>query len=265
MQKNSFLKLNKKLNSSKQHWSIQIVVTVIALLAGLIGVVIYIVEFFVRREKKEVIHKGKKKMMYPQDLFLEKTLLQLIPNFVTPTHISFLRILMTPFTALLIVNGESFWIPVLVYLFVSFTDLIDGALARTRDMITELGAVIDPIADKVLFIFCALFLLPKFDNQILLTVLIFLELITMVISGLFIKRLSLSGRKFTANIFGKVKMNLQVLGVLFFLIANYRYSENLIVLGEIFLVSSVLFYLLSLGVFLIQLSNMKKKSVENIK
>ena len=65
------------------------------------------------------------------------------------------RILMVPVFvwALFQESGESIkWrlIALAIFLLASATDKLDGYLARSRNLITDLGKILDPIADKVL-------------------------------------------------------------------------------------------------------------------
>lgn len=69
-----------------------------------------------------------------------------IPNLVT-----ILRFLLVPPVAVLIVQGEYAW-ALLLFLIAGLSDGIDGFLARYFDWRTELGAVLDPLADKTLMI-----------------------------------------------------------------------------------------------------------------
>jgi CDP-diacylglycerol--glycerol-3-phosphate 3-phosphatidyltransferase len=66
-----------------------------------------------------------------------------------------LRLVLVPFfaTALFASNGHSHgWrvVACLIFVAASFTDLIDGDVARKRGLITEFGKLADPIADKAL-------------------------------------------------------------------------------------------------------------------
>lgn len=217
-------------------------ITLFAAVAAVVGLIAGIISFFIKREKKEVIHKGKKKLLYPQDLILEKTLLRLIPDFIKPTMISILRIILTPFAAYVIATGDNVFVPLGVYLLVSFTDMIDGALARTRDQITDIGKAIDPVADKLLFGFSAVFLLPEFGDKFLLSYLISLE-IFLVLASLIAYRWV---KVVASNIFGKIKMNLQVLGVGLYIIAKYTEHSEVVLIGKVILFTSSIFLLLSL-------------------
>lgn len=73
-----------------------------------------------------------------------------LPNFLT-----MLRLAMVPLFAylLLVDNGESTterWLAALVFVVASATDMADGAIARSRNLVTTFGKVADPIADKAL-------------------------------------------------------------------------------------------------------------------
>jgi CDP-diacylglycerol--glycerol-3-phosphate 3-phosphatidyltransferase len=81
---------------------------------------------------------------------------------MTPaTYITMLRLLLVPvFAVLAVYYAQSFedgvgnetirWWAVTVFAVAALTDLLDGFLARRFDERTNLGAVLDPIADKLL-------------------------------------------------------------------------------------------------------------------
>lgn len=67
-----------------------------------------------------------------------------IPNLLT-----FIRFLLIPFMAFFLFNNQL--IPALaIYITASITDVIDGLVARKFNMITALGKILDPMADKLL-------------------------------------------------------------------------------------------------------------------
>ena len=69
-----------------------------------------------------------------------------IPNFIT-----ILRILMVPVTVWLMISEEFGW-AFTVFLIAGISDGLDGYLARRLGEQTELGAYLDPIADKLLLV-----------------------------------------------------------------------------------------------------------------
>ena len=71
-----------------------------------------------------------------------------------PNVLSMLRLLLVPVFLLLIVQGR--YVAALVVLVIaSFTDLLDGFIARHFNQVTRLGQLLDPAADR-LYIFAAL-------------------------------------------------------------------------------------------------------------
>ena len=92
----------------------------------------------------------------------------------------------------------------------SFTDWLDGYLARTRNATTTFGIVMDPVADKILilgmlFVFSDIELLPMW----LVLINLFRELL---ISGIQAVQAA-EGRIIAANWMGKLKFCLQVVVV----------------------------------------------------
>ena len=72
-----------------------------------------------------------------------------IPNLLTIA-----RIAITPVIALLPVI-EGYWpklITFVIFLAAAISDVIDGHYARTRNQVTDLGKLLDPIADKLLLL-----------------------------------------------------------------------------------------------------------------
>ena len=68
-----------------------------------------------------------------------------------PNLISLLRLLCVPLTVWLIINNQvftAFW----VFVFASISDALDGFIAKRFNLQTELGAYLDPIADKALLV-----------------------------------------------------------------------------------------------------------------
>lgn len=64
-----------------------------------------------------------------------------------PNCLTFLRILMIPIVAVLFSRG-AYTAAALVFLLACLTDILDGYLARHLQKITEMGKLLDPLADK---------------------------------------------------------------------------------------------------------------------
>ena len=133
------------------------------------------------------------------DKILARTLLPLIPRSVTPNSITWFRFISIPFVGYLLATGN--YIPGLIlFFFSSFSDAIDGALARTRNQVTVWGQTYDPFADKLLIGVAVFILVSQFLNIYLTATIIGLEFF--FLSGLFIgseRREFLSKPKFQAR------------------------------------------------------------------
>lgn len=199
------------------------------------------------KKKKQVVVHGKKVQLYPQDIILSKTLLRLVPDYIMPTYFSIARIIFTPLAAYLIVYGKNLWMALVIYLLVSFTDTVDGALARTRNQITELGKVLDPIADKLLFLVSGALILPKFGATNLLIIILTMEGFAILLGYFFFRHKA----EMSANIYGKVKLVFQILGIVLFIIANYGGGEVWIEMGKLILICSIYLHACSLLKFLL--------------
>lgn len=65
-----------------------------------------------------------------------------------PNLISFIRIVIIPIFGVLFYKGELLW-ALLVLAISGFSDFIDGKIARKFNQVSELGKMLDPIADKL--------------------------------------------------------------------------------------------------------------------
>jgi len=71
---------------------------------------------------------------------------------LTPANqLTFLRMLLTPVLALLVLYDRMGW-ALAVFLLAALTDALDGLLARRSGQHTTLGAWLDPVADKLLIV-----------------------------------------------------------------------------------------------------------------
>ncbi len=176
------------------------------------------------------------------DKILRATVLRLIPKNVTPNQVTIFRFFTIPFILFLLFTEEFRW-GLLLFSISAFSDAVDGALARTRNMITEWGETFDPVADKILISSTALIILPKFFGFPLLFALIFME---MVLIGSAYYRIHTKKVRISANFWGKTKMVLQSVGLGLAFLGIIMGSQNLIVASEVSLYSSLVFAIISI-------------------
>ncbi len=179
------------------------------------------------------------------DKILVRTILPLIPRFITPNAVTWFRFITLPFVAyLLLVEDYKFG---LVLFFISaFSDAIDGALARTRGQVTEWGKTLDPLADKLLIGLATLILVSKFINIYLAVTIVLIELF--LIGGAYYRKYA-EGIPIEAEISGKAKMVLQSLGLLAILFSLVFNLPALIVVATYLLYLSIIFAIISLIVY----------------
>ena len=77
-----------------------------------------------------------------------------VPNLNVANVLTFIRLLLVPVFAFLLPNSQddalTRWLVTFVFVIAAVTDLIDGYLARRLRLITTVGKIADPIADKLL-------------------------------------------------------------------------------------------------------------------
>ena len=177
------------------------------------------------------------------DKILAKTLLRLFPNFVRPNFLTVFRFVSIPFVIFSLVN-ENYMTGLILFSISAFTDVLDGAIARTRHQITDWGIVFDPLADKLLIGSVAIVSISKFISPYLAGVIVLLEILLIVFSYLRFK-----GEIVPAKTAGKVKMILQSVGIGTLLLAVAFNLPIFIIIATYILYSAIFFALLSLFVY----------------
>lgn len=137
--------------------------------------------------------------------------------------LTFLRIFLAFICiGLILINRFStLLIAFIVFILASITDFFDGYLARKKNMISDLGKFLDPIADKILIIGVFLaFLQLRVVNAWMVSVIMFREFI---VTGLRLYSLN-KGVVLEAKKWGKHKTISQILGIIIIFIIMILYS-----------------------------------------
>ena len=174
-----------------------------------------------------------------------------------PNTITVLRILALPLGVYaLFKNGgdDSHWriIAWSIYFVIGLSDLLDGKLARSRNSVTELGKILDPIADKAMLASAMVSLSILGHMPWWITVVILTREI-----GITIWRLSLLNRVvIAANRGGKIKTFFQGFGVGFYVLPL---PESWFWFRDGFMAIALALTIVT-GIFYIQSANPKAKS-----
>lgn len=137
---------------------------------------------------------------------LNDNLKDLFTNWNTiPNWLCFLRIALIPVFSVLFIK-ENYILAFVLMIIAALTDLVDGKIARKFNMVSNLGKILDPIADKLSQVAIVIILIVKFwsfDGP--LKYLLFLFIIKeglMVIGGVLL--LAKGMRPVAAEMWGKV-------------------------------------------------------------
>lgn len=179
-----------------------------------------------------------------------------------PNKLTMLRVLLVPvfmvFAALAGYGTPAFnpgvmLVAGIIFALASFTDFLDGYLARRDNMVTSFGKFMDPLADKMLTTAAFIYMLADgVCHPVVLALILFREF---AVAGVRMIAAE-SGTVIAANVWGKIKTVLQMLTVLFYYFAAALAPADAI--GIISLISMLLCWavaavtLLSGGVYLWQ-------------
>lgn len=167
-----------------------------------------------------------------------------------PNKLTILRILLVPvFVAILLIPAIPYndHIAMTVFIIASFTDMLDGKIARKYDLVTNFGKLMDPLADKLL-VCSALVCLVQLGRIPTWMVLVILgrEFAILGIRCVAAEK----GRVIAASYWGKFKTVFQIIAVCM-LIANLQYNFY-IVLTQIILWVAVILTIVSLVDYIVK-------------
>ncbi len=157
-----------------------------------------------------------------------------------PNLLTYLRLAAIPVLIVILVGtgiGESTNLAFLVYGLASLTDYFDGILARRNNMVTALGKLLDPLADKLLNSAALIMMIPI--GKVEAWLVFFILGREMTITGL--RSIAAThGLILDASRMGKNKMISQICGILFLLLTIPPIQTFLDGLGTVFLWVSVI-------------------------
>jgi len=140
-----------------------------------------------------------------------------------PNALSLIRLALIPLFVVALAQGDfvpAFWI----FVAAGITDALDGLIARRWNLQTPLGALLDPLADKLLMTTAFIVLALRLPNQreaipLILSILIISRDVIIVVVSLAI-HLTHGIRKFTPSMWGKINTLLQMATLTLVLLAN---------------------------------------------
>ena len=156
-------------------------------------------------------------------------------NLNLPNILAAFRILLAPLMLWFLIDRQNTifegWDPswldffaALVFVIASITDFFDGYIARKWDQMTELGGILDPLADKMLMLAGFLGLIAIHRASIFAIFLILSR--EFFITGLRVNAVA-KGIDVAASMMGKIKTVVQMIAI-GFLLMNWPYGEQIL-------------------------------------
>lgn len=129
---------------------------------------------------------------------------------------------------------------VILFIFISLTDFLDGYIARRDNLVTNFGKLMDPIADKI-FVFSILIVLVRYNLLSVWFVLILLsrEFVVVAIRTLIVEN---GGEIVAASNVAKLKTATQMLAILFIILFSFGKIANSIVMLPSVILSLISMY-----------------------
>lgn len=142
-----------------------------------------------------------------------------------PNRLTVLRLIMTPFflASLIYEFPQHYLIALIIFAAASITDMFDGQIARKRNLITDFGKFLDPLADKMLttsaflgFVFLKIGLGTVWIAFIVLIREFLITSLRLVSAG--------KGTVIAANVWGKAKTVSQMVAIIVTILGRYILS-----------------------------------------
>lgn len=139
-----------------------------------------------------------------------------------PNKLTMLRVILIPFFVVFMLLTKAVpafkWVSVIIFIAASLTDMADGKIARARNLITDFGKFMDPLADKLLVTTAMICLIQMHPENVVFTVVVLVIVAReFAISGF---RLIAAEKNvvIAANYWGKFKTTFQMIMVILMII-----------------------------------------------
>lgn len=163
------------------------------------------------------------------------------PVFTFANQLTLLRMGLAPLLVILVLSQKMRW-ALAVFVVAGVTDLLDGLIARIGHQQTTLGAMLDPVADKVLL--TSLFVALTWTSHLQVTIPVWLTVTTLsrdaiILTGVAIVNLTMGRRVFYPSMLGKLSTASQLLTVGVVLLLN-AFAVEMPGLGALFVATLAL-------------------------
>ena len=149
-----------------------------------------------------------------------------------PNKLTILRIILVPIMVMipyLNIQGEVLGISIswliidAIFIIASITDKLDGSIARSKNMVTNFGKFLDPIADKILVLGAMVMLVEMNKLPAWIPVIVLFR--EFVVSGYRLIAVEQGGKVIAASIWGKIKTATQMFAIILAFIDKFGYGK----------------------------------------
>ena len=163
-----------------------------------------------------------------------------------PNKLTILRIVMVPFFVFFLLADfvpHRYLFALILFCAASYTDHLDGKIARRDHLVTNFGKLMDPLADKIL-VMSALICLVKLDlaSTVCVILIMLREFSVTSVRLLAVEQ----GRVIAANNWGKAKTVSQMIAIITILFLQYVCTWNPAALGACNTIGQVLVWVTAL-------------------
>lgn len=174
-----------------------------------------------------------------------------------PNKLTLSRVIAIPIFIVLFILSEKYgelfrYTSAILFVVASITDYFDGKIARERNIITNFGKLMDPLADKMLVV-TALILLTN-TNEVHYLCMLVVVLREITISSIRLIALE-KGIVIAASIWGKLKTATQMVAIVLILFRIYSINHALYILTYGLFYLSTIFVIISLIDYIIKSKN----------
>ena len=111
------------------------------------------------------------------------------------------------------------WILNIIFIVASITDSLDGKIARKKNLVTDFGKFLDPIADKILVLTAMLILVERVMLPAWIPIIVIIREFT--VSGYRLIAVQKESKVIAASLYGKVKTVFQMIAIILDLVISY--------------------------------------------
>jgi len=155
--------------------------------------------------------------------------------------LSFSRIALAVVISILLIVRDAYFVSLILFLIAGISDYFDGFFARKYNATSQIGEILDPIADKILIIFILITLSVKLSSFLMAfgaSIIISREIWVSALRDFSARNNILNATKVTY--LAKAKTSVQLLTIFIYLFALSADIMILIIIADIFLIISVL-------------------------